>query len=188
MKEFNTLISTMLAEPIELYKLENQAAKKWYDKTYIKVDELELNTIYGVLIDGSISFDFKTPTKIDSLLKSFINNYASKRKNMILNEHGESVYETKESILKTCIKNSERVSFGLCYTTLYGIGIWQILCNSALKEDLTNTISQYLNEIGIPFSNETSEAGWVYRFVINKDIKIHNDILTKIKDGRNNNN
>ena len=85
--------------------------------------------------------------------------------------------KTKEEILSEIIlKNQGRVHKGLFYTTLYGIGFWSIFCS---KADLmvAKNLHEYLKVKNIKYSNEFSDAGWVYRFKIGQTIDIHNKLL-----------
>lgn len=52
------------------------------------------------------------------------------------------------------------------YPTTYGIGIW-VIFNSFVKEEI-NKVTKILDERGIEYYNEYSEAGWVYRYKVSK--------------------
>ena len=52
------------------------------------------------------------------------------------------------------------------YPTTYGIGIW-VIFNSFAKEEI-NKVTKILNDRGIEYYNEYSEAGWVYRYKVSK--------------------
>lgn len=52
------------------------------------------------------------------------------------------------------------------YPTSYGIGVWRIY-NYSFTDDCTQ-VEELLKSIGIEYSNEVSEAGWVYRYKILK--------------------
>jgi len=187
-KEFEELINDILHKAgynviVHLLLLTDQTATKWWDKEYTcNFDYIEENTKYGVKYESSyyIEFDFKTG-KIDNLLKTFITQFSSKYK-YIHEVDGEIVYKTdKVEIQKTIIeKNQDRVSKGLLYTTLYGIGFWAIFCS---KKDIevAKELHDYLNEKDVKFHNEWSDAGWVYRFVINNKVEVHNELLDKFK-------
>ena len=49
--------------------------------------------------------------------------------------------------------------------------------NDKTQKETNFLLKNYLDSLKISFKNEFSEAGWVYRFVINKDVKIHNNLL-----------
>ena len=42
-------------------------------------------------------------------------------------------------------------------------------------------LSEYLNSKKIDFKNEFSEAGWVYRFIINREVRLHNELLENLE-------
>jgi len=184
-KKFECLVSNILhksgyEEKVQLWLLENQSEKKSHKKKYITFDNIEEDTIYGVSLNfWNIEFDIKVG-KIESLLKTFITQFSSKYKSIVIVD-GEFKNETKEEIRKNIIeKNQNRVSDGLFYTTLYGIGFWAIFCRKADYKDLSG-LSEYLKSKGVPFRNEWSEACWSFRFVINGSVEFHNELLTNFK-------
>ena len=73
------------------------------------------------------------------------------------------------SILHTMLKH------GL-YPTNYGIGIF-ILFETSFALDAIKQFSSYLKNKSIPFTNEFSDARWVYRFKLNIDKQTHESIL-----------
>lgn len=52
------------------------------------------------------------------------------------------------------------------YPTTYGIGVW-VIFNWGAKDDIEK-VTKILDERGIEYYNEYSEAGWVYRYKISK--------------------
>lgn len=52
------------------------------------------------------------------------------------------------------------------YPTTYGIGIW-VIYNWNAKEEIEK-VTKILDERGIEYYNEYSEAGWVYRYKVSK--------------------
>lgn len=185
-EEFETLVTEILKnsgynEDIKLWLLNDQSAKKWYDKIYTSSFKyIEENTIYGISYgDRFIEFDLKVG-KIENLLKTFITQFSSKYKRMVCID-GIFEYQKKETIQKQIIeKNQDRVYKGLFYTTLYGIGFWAVFCMSKDIDD-TFKLIKYLNGKNVPYTNELSDAGWVIRFKINKTIEFHNELLTNFK-------
>jgi len=175
--DFENLVSTLVSEKITFKVLENQQAKKWYDKKYITFDSLGKETIYGVIINDTIYFDFKTGKNEDSFLKTFISQYTSKRKKFgVVND--ELVELNKKQLLDTILeKNKDRVYKGLFYTTLYGIGLWDFFCSQKTHDILTKEMSSFLNGKNISFKNEYSDAMWVYRFKFNTPIEKTNELL-----------
>lgn len=179
-KTFETLINEVLHtsglnKTVSLKRLINQDAKKWYDKSYEHCLTLDSGIIYGVIIDGIVEFDFKVGS-IDSLLKSFLRRFCISIK--VVNFKSELFeYYTKDELLdKIVTSNKDRVYKGCFYTTLYGIGFWSIFSSRENKE-VAVQLHEYLKSNGIKYTNEFSEAGWVYRFVIKQDVKVHNRLL-----------
>lgn len=177
---FNELINEILSLykiDVKILLLQNQHATKWYDKTYTNnFDEIKENTIYGISINGIIDFDFKVGT-IDNLLKKFITTFTTKYKHVDVSSTIELRYKTKEELRDEILKyNKDRIYKGLFYTTLYGIGYW---CIFSTKKDneIALQLHEYLKNNNIKYSNEYSEAGWVYRFKINKSVTEHNTLL-----------
>ena len=180
---FTSLINSILNNAkigsinIEFKLLENQNAKKWYDKQYTSnFTEIAENTIYGVKYDGCIMFDFKTG-KIDNLLKSFLIKFTSRFTEYRLIDGYYKTVSIKDEVMAKIIEhNQDRVDKGLFYTTLYGIGFWAIL-SSRKDQEIAKELATYLKSKNIEYSNEYSDAGWVYRFKINKSIELHNELL-----------
>jgi len=141
--------------------------------------EIELNTIYGISIDGYIEFEFKTGKKIDNILKTFVTQYINKFevKQWIWSDvENKMLRPNKKDVIKK-LKNSNRVAKYFFYTTIYGIGYFCYFMNDKTQKETNLLLKNYLDSLKISFKNEFSEAGWVYRFVINKDVKIHNNLL-----------
>ena len=185
--EFTELLNSIMNKSkigsikIDFLLLLNQDAKKWYDKEYTSdFSEITENTIYGIKYDGMIMFDFKTG-KIDNLLKSFLIKFTSRFTEYRLVDGFYKTVSIKDEIMAKIIEhNQDRVDKGLFYTTLYGIGFWAIL-SSKKDHVIAENLHTYLKSKNIDYSNEYSDAGWVYRFKINKSIELHNELLTKFK-------
>ena len=47
--------------------------------------------------------------------------------------------------------------------------------------DVRKKLGGYLKSKNIDFRNEFSDARWVYRFVINKDVCVHNKLLRELE-------
>jgi hypothetical protein len=153
---------------------------EWYEQKYTNVfDNIELNTSYGVCVDGStIDFIFKVGKKYDNILKTFVTQYINKYKvkNTYILVDGKVTNPKKIDVINK-LKNSNRVAKYFFYTTLYGIGYFCYFMNDKTQKETNFLLKNYLDSLKISFKNEFSEAGWVYRFVINKDVKIHNNLL-----------
>lgn len=151
---------------------------KWYNQQYTnEFTDIEVGKVYGVKINGVFMFDFKTGKNVDNFLKSFINQYVSKY--LIKTPQyvdGELTKPTKAECLER-LRNNDRVHKSFFYTTIYGIGWFCFLSSDKAFKETNTVMDDYLKSKRISYSNEFSEAGWVYRFVINKDVQTHNDLL-----------
>lgn len=176
--QFLNLVSEITAQRINILVLENQTAKKWFEKTYIPCDVIKPNTRYIVYADGDQIFEFKTG-KLENLLKTFITQYISKYavKTYKFSPNGEIVNPTKEECLAQLCVNSSRLKWELSYSTNYGIGIWQIFMPTAKINEIKKTIETLLNEKGFSYETETSEAGWVWRYIITGNSYLDNNLL-----------
>ena len=155
---------------------------RWFECEYTKdFKGVNINTVYGVSIDNTIIFDFKVGKNEDSIIKSFINQFISKyeSKRIVLID-GEIRNQTVKEV-KTKIKNDNRVSKYFFYTTLYGIGYFCLFNNAKTIAEIHKTVGKYLVSKNVKFRTEFSDAGWVYRFVINAKIDIHNKLLTNFE-------
>lgn len=72
-------------------------------------------------------------------------------------------YKNLSDTFKNILKGNSGVSI---YSASYGVGI-SCLFNKKMDSDI-KTIENFLNEKGIKFRTEFSQAHWVYRFVIGK--------------------
>ena len=185
-KEFELLLNEILVNagidrPFKILLLKNQDAVKWYEKNYTN-DFIEIteNTKYGIKYDGLIQFDFKTG-KIDNLLKSFLLQFTSKfTEYRLIDGYCKTVSIKKEILNKIIESNKNRVYNGLFYTTLYGIGFWAIF-STKQDAEVAKELSKYLQANNVDYKNQWSDAGWVYRFLINKKVEFHNELLNNFK-------
>ena len=157
---------------------------KWYEQKFTsEFNDIKLQHSYGVSINSNdIDFIFKVGKKEDNILKTFVTQYINKYavKNNPTLEDGVIVYPKKEAVLND-LKNNNRVTKSFFYTTLYGIGWFCFFSSNKSFLETNNLLEIYLKKEGVKFTNEFSEAGWVYRFVINKDIEVHNNLLNKLE-------
>jgi hypothetical protein len=179
--DFETIIKDITGNDLKVRLLENQDAKKWYEKIYVKCDIITEQTIYGIFFDGHIIYDFKLG-KIESLLKTFITQYVNKHlvKTCYLKD-GNIINHTKETAFKTLSNIQPRNAFMCAYSTNYGVGTWNIYIPLESKKLLNDTIKSILINKGIEFKNEFSEAGWVYRHKFSGNYQDHNLIIDEIK-------
>lgn len=182
--EFENLATSITGDEIRLFLLTNQDAVKWYDKQYTRaVDTIQLETKYGVSVnDGStVDFDFKTGKTADNLLKTFITQFTSKIVKYDLVD-GEVVKLNKKQNLDNIIKrNEDRVEYGLFYTTLYGVGMFDFFNSKMIHNMLDAQMSSFLKSKDIEYKNEYSDAGWVFRYKMNTPIEVTNELLTEFK-------
>lgn len=153
------------------------------------------------------SFKFKTPKKEETILKSFITQFTSKylepnpkyydgkypgstawkdmtekerefcylhhRSNMFSKNHlKEQIMENMKS--KEVDNAFSRYGF---YETHYGIGLFVIY--NRYSGEAVSKMKQFLKSEDIPYTNEFSDARWVFRFVLNIDKNIHRNIIEK---------
>ena len=176
--EFLKFANDFTDKNVKIYKPENDQK---YSSYYPYNGELLPYTKYGIAFGGSIVFDFITGKNVDNFFKTFVTQYINKYqcKQMIF-ENGELVYLTKLQCIEK-IKNSDRVNKNYFYTTLYGIGCFCYFMRKTTLNNYSNILANYLKSKNIDFKNEFSEAGWVYRFCINKNIELHNELLTNFE-------
>ena len=155
----------------------------------------------------TISFAFVCPKNEDSIIKSFINTFKNKylepNPKAYDKEYGGKTYtwegmsdKDKEyaymhhrsnmlpaKILLEQVKenlNTAGIEDILCrygfYHTNYGIGIF-VLFSTIMEMRAVQKMNEYLKQNNIPFSNEFSDAKWVYRFVMNISKDIHGTLL-----------
>ena len=176
--EFNNFATEFTGLRIKIYK--PQDLTKWAIYSPLSNNAvLEPSTKYGICIKNELLYDFKTTKKVDTFLKSFVNQHINKYEMKqgtyeIINGFAEFVTPKKEDILKK-YTNQNRVSKYFFYTTLYGIGMFAIFTRDI--KSATSVLAEYLKSKNIQYSNEYSDAGWAYRFVINKDVDTHNKLL-----------
>ena len=173
--EFNNFATEFTGLRIEIYK--PQDLTKWAIYSPLSDNAvLEPSTKYGICIKDELLYDFKTTKKIDTFLKSFVNQHINKYEVKQVKSYCENgfVYFKKEEIIRK-YTDTNRVSKYFFYTTLYGIGMFAIFTRDI--KSATSVLAEYLKSKNIQYSNEYSDAGWVYRFVINKDVDTHNKLL-----------
>ncbi len=154
-----------------------------------------------------IGFSWKTPVNEENLIRSFITAFTSKyrepnpraydknyggkeyrwdtmtdeQKEFAYYHHASNMYSKKQllemiedNMTKDEIK-SDFCKYGF-YPTMYGVGIFAFWTTNSVLYAI-NEMKTYLNSQGIFFSNEYSDAKWVYRFKINASKPIHANIL-----------
>ena len=158
----------------------------------------------------SISFVWKTPKADEKMLRSFITSFTSKyrepnpaayttcapyfspswdemtveNQEFAYMHHASNMY-SKADLLKQVEDNFSRdgIASGLIkygfYETLYGIGIFCFWMTSGVQSAI-NTMSNHLKSLSIPYTNEFSDARWVYRFKIGLSKENHLSIINQL--------
>jgi hypothetical protein len=67
------------------------------------------------------------------------------------------------------------------YNTEYGIGIFSLFAFDSVIQAI-HKMKEYLTDAAIPYTNEYSDARWVYRFKLNISKDIHLLILNQFED------
>lgn len=176
-KDFNSFATDFTGKRIRIFKPENLTKYASY-YPLSQMDNLETSTKYGIEVGDFIAFDFFTGKNEDNFYKSFVSQFISKYLvNQMILEKGQIIYPTKKQCIEK-LKNNDRVNKHYFYTTLYGIGIFCFFMQKSSLMSCANILGNYLKSVNVDFKNEFSGAGWVYRFLIKKDIEIHNKLLT----------
>jgi len=98
--------------------------------------------------------------------------------------HSSNMYSKKE-LLEQIEANfgKEDIANGLIrygfYPTEYGVGIFCFWATDAVKKAI-NTMAEYLKNKSIPYSNEFSDARWVFRFKLGISKEAHTNILNQL--------
>jgi hypothetical protein len=156
-------------------------------------------------------FYWKTPKVEDKMLRSFITAFTSKyrepnpasydytyggkqyfwaekteeQKEHCFLHHASHMY-SKEALLKQVEENfnNPSISSGLLrygfYETNYGIGIFCFWMTTGVHSAI-DAMKQHLIKLSIPFTNEFSDARWVYRFKIGISKETHISIINQLK-------
>lgn len=157
----------------------------------------------------TVSFKWKAALTDEKLLRSFITAFCSKyrepnpanynhvyggkqywwndktpeQKEHAYFHHASNMY-SKQDLLKQVESNfnNESIQDALIrygfYPTEYGIGIFCFWMTEYVQMAI-NKMAKYLNDKSIPFSNEFSDARWVYRFKLNLTKESHNNLLNQ---------
>ena len=157
-----------------------------------------------------VSFVWKTPKAEDKMLRSFITAFTSKyrepnpasydynyggkeyrwewkteqEREYAYSHHATHMYG-KEELLKQIEANfaNPEISAGLIrygfYETLYGCGIFCFWWTEGV-ERAVKAMKAHLDKLSIPYSNEFSDAKWVYRFKIGLSKDAHLSIIQQL--------
>lgn len=151
-------------------------------------------------------FNFKIPLNEENIIRSFINTFCSKyrepnpnnyngnyygsikwddktpeQKEYCFHHHSSNMF-SKQNLLAQVKQNlnKPKIENILCrygfYPTIYGIGLF-ILFSGVYELNAIKKMESFLKHKNIPFTNEFSNAKWVYRFKLNIDKKTHENLL-----------
>ena len=158
----------------------------------------------------SVLFYWKTPKAEDKMLRSFITAFTSKyrepnpaayttcspyfspswdemtaeKQEFAYMHHASNMY-SKENLLKQVEENFSKdgIATGLMkygfYNTEYGIGIFCFWMTAGVDKAI-NTMKEHLQKLSIPFTNEFSDARWVYRFKLGLTKESHLSIINQL--------
>jgi len=110
---------------------------------------------------GDRTFAKKENVKSKEITVEYVQKLVERDKKAFSGAYGDFARKM-EQLLK-----SHGIGRNFCiYPTTYGIGVW-LFCNFSADADIKR-VDSILNEQGIEFRNEYSEAQWVWRYVISK--------------------
>jgi hypothetical protein len=159
------------------------------------------------LTNRKISFKWVTPKTDDKMLRSFITAFTSKYREPNPNayrccypyfspawkdmepinreyaylHHVSNMYNKKELLDQIEQNFSEQgiteglVKYGF-YSTEYGLGIFCFWSTDGVLRAI-EFLKKHLSDKGIPYTNEFSDARWVYRFKIGLSKEAHSNML-----------
>jgi len=158
----------------------------------------------------NVGFYWRTPKADEKMLRSFITSFTSKYREpnpkayktcypyfspswdemtaesqeFAYCHHASNMYN-KQELLKQVEDNfaKDGISTGLIkygfYNTEYGIGIFCFWMTAGVNTAI-NTMKAHLQKLSIPFTNEFSDAKWVYRFKLGLTKESHLQIINNL--------
>lgn len=121
----------------------------WYNAQYLYIK-------YG---EGKM-IRRKAKTKYGEITEEYIRDLIKREEKLYNGAYG------RVAILMRKLLDGNGFNDTMIYPTTYGIGVWAIF-NWNLEE-CKERVAKILDERGVDYSNEFSEAGWVYRFKISQ--------------------
>lgn len=103
----------------------------------------------------------KEPVKSKEITQEYIQKLIDKNEKAYKGVYGDFAIIMQKILKENNLENNYSV-----YPTTYGIGVW-VIYNSFAKDEI-GEITKILDERGIEYYNEFSEAHWTYRFKISK--------------------
>lgn len=183
---FISLVSVIIDQNVRLKKNVYGVSKMWYDTTLEEVGELDVETDYTVFFGDTQKYTFKTGKSVDTFVKSFISQYLSKAViyNICITEDVRPLTkEEKRGLISRNVNNPDNLNrimqYGY-YSTLYGIGMFVFFMSFDTFSKVQGIMNEYLRSREVSYSNQVSDAGWVYRWVINSDKVYHTLLLNEM--------
>ena len=122
-------------------------------------DPYEYDRLY-IEYDGKLIIK-KENIKSKEITIDYIDKLIAKNEKAYSGYYGEFAKNMQRLLKENGLANDFSV-----YPTTYGIGVW-VICNWNAKDDI-DKVTQILDERGIEYYNEYSEAHWVYRYKVSK--------------------
>lgn len=159
------------------------------------------------ITQGTVSFKWKAALTDEKMLRSFITAFTTKykepdpkcynkvyggvtytwdaktekEKEYAYYNHSSNMFY-KDELMKQIENNFENenmqsilMRYGF-YSTEYGVGIFALFTTNSIVNSI-KAMGSYLTEKSIPFTNEYSDARWVYRFKLNISKEIHSKLI-----------
>lgn len=137
-----------------------ESCRKFADQTTARhCDPYEYDRLY-IEYDGKLIIK-KENVKSKEITIEMIDKLIAKNEKAYSGYYGEFA-KNMQRLLK---ENGLTDKFSV-YPTTYGIGVW-VIYNWNAKEEI-EMVTKILDERGIEYYNEYSEAGWVYRYKVSK--------------------
>jgi len=159
---------------------------------------------------NTVGFTWKTPKTDEKMLRSFITAFTSKyrepnpaaydytyggkvytwaektpeEREFCYWHHASNMY-SKTELLKQIEDNfsKDSIAAGLIkygfYPTEYGVGIFCFWMTKSVNTAIVE-MTKHLQKLSIPFTNEFSDAKWVYRFKLGITKDVHTNILQQL--------
>jgi hypothetical protein len=204
-ENFNQLIQLVTGRDLQVITHDQELI---FDHEYMVGRKLPLT-------GRTICFKWKTPKSDEKILRSFVTAFTSKYKEpnpksydyvyagkqytwaektpeqieYCYNHHASHMF-SKDALLKQVEANfqKESITNGLIrygfYPTEYGLGIFSFWLTESVM-DAIKAMENYLQSKSIPFTNEFSDARWVYRFRLEISKPAHESILSQFQVSAN---
>ena len=139
----------------------NERATKWADEHADRKARRTYDADVLYIKYGERQIAKRVPVKSKEITAQMVLDYVEKDKKAFSGEYGNFA-RAMEQLLK---KNGIGRNFCI-YPTTYGIGVW-VFYNFNADKDIER-VNKILDEQGIEYYNEYSDAQWVWRYKISK--------------------